>query len=133
MAQQIKTYFVAGRRVIIDAGKRDASYTPMSDETRVIWTLEALRERREEILAVAARHGVFNVRVVGSVARGDATAESDVDLLVSAREGVSVFDLVGLWLDLQDLLNSKVSVITDDDHPRRERFMRRIRKDAVPL
>jgi len=44
-----------------------------------------------------------------------------------------MFDLVGLWLDLQDLLGRDISLVTDDPHPRQERFLRRARKDAVPL
>jgi hypothetical protein len=73
------------------------------------------------------------VRVFGSVARGEATLESDIDLLVTVKDGASVFDLVGLWLDLQDLLGREVSLITDDLEPRRERFMHRISQDVVPL
>ena len=96
-------------------------------------TLEDLRARREEILALAESYRVFNVRVFGSVARGEAGPGSDVDLLVSAERGVSIFDLVGLWLDLQELLGCEVSLVTDDDHPRNARFMQRARKDAVPL
>jgi uncharacterized protein len=115
----------------MEAGKRDASYTPMSDEAKVIWTLEALRERREEILAVAERHGVFNVRVVGSVARGEATAESDVDLLLSFPDNRNVFDLVGLWMDLEETLGCAVSVIPDSAPD--EAFMRCVMEDAVPL
>jgi hypothetical protein len=105
----------------------------MTDPIKSPPTLDQLRARRDEILAVAAKHGAYNVRVVGSVARGEATPESDVDLLVSLQDGVSMFDLVGLWLDLQDLLNIDVSLITDDDEPRRKRFMQRVRKDAVSL
>lgn len=89
----------------------------MTDTPRTIPTLEALRARRAEILALAERYGAFNVRVFGSVARGEATLDSDVDLLVTVRQGVSVFDMVGLWLDLKDLLGCEVSLITDDDHP----------------
>lgn len=96
-------------------------------------SLEDLRARRKEILTLAASYRVFNVRVFGSVARGEAGPDSDVDLLVSAELGVSMFDLVGLWLDLQELLGCDVSLITDDDHPRNARFMQRARKDAVPL
>ncbi|TVR19418.1 MAG: nucleotidyltransferase [Anaerolineaceae bacterium] len=96
-------------------------------------TLAQLRARRDEILAVAEQNGAFNVRVFGSVARGEATAKSDVDLLVSMREGASMFDVIGLWLDLQEMLGCEVSLITDDEHPRKERFMQRVRKDAVPL
>lgn len=96
-------------------------------------SLDDLRARREEIIALARRNKAFNVRVFGSVARGEASPESDVDLLVSMREGASMFDLVGLWLDLQEMLGCEVSLITDDENPRRERFLQRVRKDAVPL
>jgi predicted nucleotidyltransferase len=96
-------------------------------------TLDDLRARRDEILELAARYGASNVRVFGSVARGEATPESDVDLLVEMPEGTSMFDLVGLWLDFKDLLGCDVSLITDDEYPRNERFMSRVRKDAVPL
>lgn len=96
-------------------------------------TLDALRAHRDAILRLAEKHGAYNVRVFGSVARGEATPDSDVDLLVATREGVSIFDLVGLWLDLQDLLGRNVSLVTDDEHPRRERFLRRALKDARPL
>lgn len=105
----------------------------MSETTRTPITLEALRRRREEILALAERYGAYNVRVFGSVARGEATPESDVDLLISAREGVSMFDLVGLWLDLQELLGRDVSLVTDDDDLDDTRFIQSILRDAVPL
>lgn len=103
----------------------------MTDRLKAPPTLENLRTQRNAILRLAEQYGVFNVRVFGSVARGEATAASDVDILVSARSGVSVFDLIGLWLDLQDLLNHDVSLVTDDENPRRERFLQRALKDAV--
>lgn len=96
-------------------------------------TLEELRARRDEIWRLAARYGASNVRVFGSVARGEASPESDVDLLVTIEEGVSMFELVGLWLDLQALLGREVSLVTDDQPPRQERFMRCILKEAVSL
>ena len=67
-----------------------------------------LRARRDEIIALAKQYGAENVRVFGSVARGDATPKSDVDFLVSAQPGVSMFDLVGLWLELKELLGCEV-------------------------
>ncbi len=96
-------------------------------------TLDDLRAHRDEILALAERYGAYDVRVFGSVARGEATSESDIDLIVNARPGTSVFELVGLWLDLKDLLGREVSLITDDRSPHNERFMRRVLKDVVPL
>jgi predicted nucleotidyltransferase len=71
-------------------------------------TLDTLRaERREEILRIAARHGTHNVRVFGSVARGDADEESDLDLLVAWEQGRSLLDHARLVEDLQELLGIK--------------------------
>ena len=96
-------------------------------------TLAMLRARRGEILALADQYGAYNVRVFGSVARGEATPASDVDLLVTARVGVSVFDLVGLWLDLKALLDCEVSLITDDVNAHPDRFMNAVLEDAISL
>jgi predicted nucleotidyltransferase len=75
--------------------------------------LAGLRVRRREILAYAAEHGARNVRVFGSAARGEAAASSDVDLLVEMEPGRNLLDLVGLWQDLEDLLGTRVDVLTD--------------------
>ena len=73
---------------------------------------------RDEILRIAARHGARNVRVFGSVARGEDRADSDVDLLVEMEDQRSLLDLVGLEQDLQELLQRKVDVLTDESiHP----------------
>lgn len=105
----------------------------MSEQLKQSPTLDDLRARRDEIIALAEKYGAFDVRVFGSVARGESTPESDIDLMVNARPGTTVFDLVGLWLDLKDLFGRDVSLITDDTDSRNERFMRRILKDAIPL
>jgi uncharacterized protein len=105
----------------------------MTDTFKQAITLDDLRARRDEILRLAAQHGASNVRVFGSVARGDARPDSDVDILVTMREGASLYDLSGLWQDLQDLLGCHVDLVINDAHPRRERFMRRIIKDVVTL
>ena len=77
-------------------------------------TLHTLRaERREEILRLAARHGAQNLRVFGSVARGEATESSDLDLLVAWEPGRSLLDHAGLVQDLQQLLGIKVHVGTE--------------------
>ncbi|MAS38106.1 MAG: nucleotidyltransferase [Anaerolineaceae bacterium] len=95
-------------------------------------TLEDLRQRRDEIMALMERYGAYNVRVFGSVARGDAGPDSDVDLLVNLTDGKSMFDLVGLWLDLQELLGREVSLLTEHDRMR-ERLRINIMRDAVAL
>lgn len=70
-----------------------------------------LAERRSEVLAIARRHGASDVRVFGSVARGDAGPASDIDLLVRFAPGRSLFDHVALKQDLEDLLGVRVDVI----------------------
>src|SRR5215217_264980 len=74
-------------------------------------TLGALRARRREILKVAASRGARNVRVFGSIARGEANADSDVDLLVDMEPGRTALDLSELILDLQDALGRRVDVV----------------------
>ena len=64
---------------------------------------EIVGEKREAILALAARYGASNVRVFGSVAEGKADDASDVDFLVDMEPGRSLLDLGGLLMDLQDL------------------------------
>jgi hypothetical protein len=76
-------------------------------------TSDLLKSKREEILRLAAKYGARNVRIFGSVARGEDEGESDVDFLVEMEQGRSFLDLVGLWQDLQELLGGEVDVITD--------------------
>ena len=79
-----------------------------------MFTLGTLRARsREDILHLAARRGARNVRVFGSVARGDANENSDLDLLVEWEPGRSLLDHSGLVQDLQELLGLKVHVGTE--------------------
>jgi len=84
-----------------------------------------LREKRQEILSIAARHGARNVRVFGSVARGEAGPESDLDILVDLEPGRSLLDHAALLLDLEAALGCKVDVVT-------ERGLRaRVREDVL--
>jgi predicted nucleotidyltransferase len=77
-------------------------------------TLDTLRvERREEILGLAARRGARSLRVFGSVARNEASENSDLDLLVVWEPGRSLMDHAGLVQDLQDSLGVKVHVGTE--------------------
>jgi predicted nucleotidyltransferase len=74
---------------------------------------ELLKTKRHEILAIAARHGAHNLRVFGSVARGEAGPESDLDILVEMEPGKSLLDHVALMQDLEDLLQRKVDVVSE--------------------
>ena len=90
-----------------------------------------LREKREEILRIAARHGARRVRLFGSVARGDADPQSDVDVLVDFERGRSLFDHAALMLELEALLGCKVDVVTE--RGLRDRIRDRVLKEAVAL
>ena len=101
-------------------------------EVKTVPNLTELRARRAEILAIAQRRGAYNVRVFGSVARGDTKPESDVDFLVNLVQGTNLYDVSGLLLDLRELLGYEVDVVVE--HPQlRERLRQRILKDTVPL
>lgn len=94
-------------------------------------TIDRLRARRGEILQLAERHGVRNVRVFGSVARGDDRLDSDVDLLVDVQPGRSLLDVIGFEQDLSDLFERRVEVLTDGGlSPHLER---RILQEAASL
>jgi len=90
-----------------------------------------LKEKRDEILRIAAKHGARNVRVFGSVARGDSDEKSDVDLLVDMESGRSLLDLGGLLMDLQELLGCEVDVITENGL--KKRIRERVLSEAVAL
>jgi len=92
---------------------------------------ELLQSNREGILRIAARYGAYNVRIFGSVARGEADEQSDIDFLVNMEPGRSLFDLGGLLADLEDLLGCNVDVVTEDGL--RDRIRNRVLKEAVAL
>jgi predicted nucleotidyltransferase len=71
-----------------------------------------LKDKREEILRIAASHGARNVRVFGSLARGEAGPDSDVDILVELGSDRSLLDIVAIKQDLEDLLGRRVDVVT---------------------
>jgi hypothetical protein len=92
---------------------------------------ELLQMRRDEVLRIAASYGARNVRVFGSVARGEVGPKSDVDFLVEMEEGRSLLDLVGLWQDLENLLGCKVDVVEPEGL---HWYIRdRVLQEAVPL
>jgi predicted nucleotidyltransferase len=95
-------------------------------------TLQELRTtRRDEILRIASRRGARNIRVFGSVARGESDGASDVDFLVDMEPGRSLFDLSGLLIDLEAALQTGVDVVTE--RGLRERIRERVLREAVPL
>jgi predicted nucleotidyltransferase len=90
-----------------------------------------LQKHRTEILELALRHGARNVRVFGSLARGEDNGDSDLDLLVTLEEGRSLLDLVGLKQDLEDLVHRPVDVVTERAL---SPYLRdRVLSEAIPL
>jgi hypothetical protein len=90
-----------------------------------------LQTKRNDILRIAAQNGAYNVRVFGSVARGEARPDSDIDFLVNLEENRSLLDLARLLRELQTLLDCKVDVMTEAGlHPR---IRPQVLKDARPL
>ena len=95
-------------------------------------TLEQiLKEKRQEIIEIVARHGANNVRIFGSAVRGEATPESDIDLLVDTGSDISSWFPAGLIIDLQELLGWRVEVVTERGlNP----FLREhVLREAIPL
>jgi predicted nucleotidyltransferase len=92
---------------------------------------EQLKEKREEILRIATRHGARNVRVFGSVVRGEADEDSDIDFLVELERGRSLLDHAALLLELQELLGRKVDVVSDRGI--KPRIRERVLREALPL
>lgn len=103
----------------------------MDNQISIAPTLDELRARREEILAIAQRYGAYNVRVFGSVARHEALPGSDIDFLVQFQEGSSLFELSALWQDLQDLLGYIVNILSEAGL--KQRLKKSIESDLIDL
>jgi predicted nucleotidyltransferase len=92
---------------------------------------QVLQEKRDDILNIAAKHGAYNVRVFGSVARGEDRPDSDVDLLVAVESTTSSWFPAGLILDLEQILGRQVEIVTEkglNPHLREQ-----VLREAVPL
>jgi uncharacterized protein len=90
-----------------------------------------IRARRDEVLALAAKHGAHNVRVFGSVARSENTPSSDIDFLVVMDKNSSLFDEAELLYDLEEMFGCKIDIV---DEPRLFALIRdRILAESKPL
>ena len=92
---------------------------------------ELLGDRRDEILRLASRHGAYDVRVIGSVARGEASPQSDLDLLVRWSDSASMLDHAALMLELEGLLGKKVDIASDGWL--KPAVRESVYRDAIPL
>ena len=93
---------------------------------------DLIAQHRDTILALGARHGAVNVRVFGSVARGEDDERSDVDILIRLRPGHGFTDLVEFHDAIEKLLGCRVDVLTEHA-AMRPRLRRRLAREAVPL
>jgi hypothetical protein len=89
------------------------------------------QEKREAILEIARRYGASNVRIFGSVARGDEQPSSDLDIVVHLEPERTLLDQGGLLMDLQELLGVKVDVL--DEEALSGRFGETVQREAIPL
>lgn len=112
-------------------GKNERMPASLRPNAPAPMTLAVLRGHRDDVLAAARRRGADDVMVFGSVARGDAQSDSDVDLLVSFEAGRSLLDLGGLIADLEALLGCRVDVVTVEEL--RPHVRDRVLADAVAL
>ncbi len=94
--------------------------------------VDLVQDKRDEIIEIAAKHGAFNVRIFGSVARNQADINSDIDFLVDySIDDISPWFPAGLMLDLEKLLGRKVDVATEE--ALKERIRERVLSEAIAL
>lgn len=92
---------------------------------------QKIQQHQQKIQELAQQFGIKNLRIFGSVAKGEDTENSDLDLLVQASPTTTLFDICGLQIELEELLNLKVDVVTDNSLPLR--FKGEVMHYAIPL
>ena len=93
--------------------------------------VEKIKQHRDEVIALAARYGVKNIRVFGSVVRGESDELSDIDLLVTLERGVTLMKMSALRRELEAILGCKVDVVSDNGL--REQIRDKVLTEAVPI
>ena len=92
---------------------------------------ELIKQKRKDILNLAGKYGAYNVRIFGSVARGQANKDSDIDFLVDLKSDRSLWDLGGLWTELNTLLQVRIEVFTENTL--KENIRESAFKEAIPI
>jgi len=105
------------------------------NKNKVAMNIDQLRRLAPELTRIAHRYGIVKIQVFGSVARGDASANSDVDFLVDLREGASLFGVAGFLYEIENFLGVPVDVIPSTLLEKIEdrEFALKIQREAVPL
>ena len=102
-----------------------------SSVTASLAIADLISDKRDEIIALAAQHNVYNVRVFGSAARDELRADSDIDFLVTFLPGADAWGVMGMEIELERLLGRTVEVVGDDSL--RENWRDGILREAQPL
>jgi hypothetical protein len=121
----------AGQNRIVKMQHANVDDLKRLQSRRNMITIDTLREKRDAVLQIARRYGASDIRIFGSLARGDTTEDSDVDLIVRFEPGRSLFDHGGLIMELQDLLGVRVDVISEGGMS--NRFRTHVTMEAVQL
>ena len=93
--------------------------------------LELLKQKRNDIQRVASKHGAYNIRVFGSVAREEARPDSDIDLLIEKGPTTSSWFPAGLVLELEEMLGRRVEIVTET--ALNPDLRERVHREAIPL
>jgi len=91
----------------------------------------SLKAKQQEIIEISAKYGASNIRVFGSYARGEATPNSDLDLLIDLKQGISLLDRIALKQELEDLLGVKVDIAKPENL--HEIIREKVLEEAIPL
>ncbi len=127
-ARSISRYTIRSRP-ILSRGKIGSAIVVQTPKFMNIPGL--LKEKRERILEVAAKYGAYNVRIFGSMVRGEANDKSDIDFLVQLEPRCGLFDWLHLEEDLEKLLGKRVDVIQEE--AMKGKMRERALKEAIPL
>ncbi len=93
--------------------------------------IDEVKAKREDILNIAKKHGAYNIRIFGSVVRGEAKQDSDLDVLIDLEPNRSLFDHAALMIELQETMNCKVDVVTEKGL--RPRIREVVLKEAISI
>jgi uncharacterized protein len=92
---------------------------------------QILKEKRLEILKIAKTYGASNIRIFGSVARGEANSNSDIDFLMDIESGKNLLNRISLIQDLEDLLGCKVDIAKPENL--HESIKEKVLQEAISL
>jgi predicted nucleotidyltransferase len=118
------------RKIRCEALLKPVSYIETTESKKEMMNSQ-LTQKRKEIMGIASKYGIHNIRIFGSTARGDNKNDSDIDLLVDIEEGRDLFDMGAFLIDLETLLQKKIDVVTEN--ALHQNIRQTVLKEAIPL